>query len=67
MSKRLRIVNVIVQPVVVWDDGDALTPGPEINAVTVAASELVSFAASLPAQIAQIEAQAAAPENEEGE
>lgn len=59
MSRRLRIAQVIVTPVLMWDDGDELTPGPQIQPITVPLSQLAGVAESLPAELAQIEAQAA--------
>lgn len=60
MSKRLRIVQVIVTPVLVWDDGEEMTPGPQLQPVTVPLSGLAALASELPANLAQIEAQALA-------
>ena len=50
-EKRLRILNVVVQPVLVWDDGEELTPGPPLDPVTVLGSKLVEFAEKLPADV----------------
>lgn len=50
MSK-LRVLHLIVQPVVVHDDGEELTPGPPINPVTLPPSRLEAFVAALPAEI----------------
>ncbi|NWL13496.1 hypothetical protein DM793_19720 [Paenarthrobacter nitroguajacolicus] len=55
MSK-LRIAHIIVQPVLVWDDGAELTQGPELGQISVPLSRLVSFAESLPDEIAALQA-----------
>ena len=59
MTRRLRISHLIVQPVVVWDDGEELTPGPELQTVNLPLSAAPSFIASLPDDIAAIAAQVA--------
>lgn len=59
-EKRLRIAHVVVQPVLVWDDGEELSPGPAIQPLNVPLSQLAGLAARLPAEIAQMAAQAAA-------
>ena len=56
---RLRIAHVLVQPVLVWDDGDDLTPGPELQPVSVPFGQLGHFIESLPAEVAQLAAQVA--------
>jgi hypothetical protein len=61
-TPRLRLVQVIVTPVLMWDDGEELTPGPQLQPVTVPLSALAGLAESLPAEIAQI-ADQAAPSN----
>lgn len=58
MSRRLRVAHVIVQPVLVWDDGDEMTPGPQVQPATVPASQLAAVADSLPAEVARLEAEA---------
>lgn len=52
--KRLRVSHVIVQPVLVWDDGDELEAGPQLNAIQLPASGLAAFAAQLPNQVAEL-------------
>jgi hypothetical protein len=51
---RLRISHVVVQPVLVLDDGEELRPGPPIDPVLLPLSELAEFAASLPDQVAEL-------------
>jgi hypothetical protein len=60
MMKRLRISHVVVQPVLVWDDGIELEAGPQLNALQLPASGLVQFAAQLPSQVADLAEQLAA-------
>jgi hypothetical protein len=61
VSKRLRIAQVVVQPVLTWDDGDELTPGPQVQPVTVPLSALAEMAERLPAEVEKIAAQAEPP------
>jgi hypothetical protein len=56
MGKKLRIANLVIQPVLVWDDGEELTPGPELGQVAVTLSKLGHFAENLPAEVASLEA-----------
>lgn len=59
MSRRLRIAQVVVTPVLMWDDGEELTPGPSLQPITVPLSGLAGLAERLPGEVAQIEAQQA--------
>lgn len=52
----LRIANILVQVVVVQDDGEELTPGPELQPVSVPLSKLADLANVIPAEIAALEA-----------
>lgn len=54
-TPRLRISHVVAQPVLVWDDGEELTPGPSIEAITVPLSKLSMLAETLPAEVAALE------------
>lgn len=51
-ERRLRVSHVVVQPVLVWDDGEELSPGPTVEPLTMRISELAEFAANLPGQVA---------------
>lgn len=51
MKKKLRISHIIVQPVLVYDDGEELTPGPDIQAISVPLSRLTELADSLPGEV----------------
>ena len=38
--RKLRISHLVIQPILVWDDGEELTPGPEIANINVPLSML---------------------------
>ena len=52
---KLRIAHLVVQPVLVWDDGEELTPGPELGQISIPLSKLADFAGSLPAEVAALD------------
>lgn len=56
MTGRFRIAHLIVQPVLVWDDGEELSPGPPLSPVTVPLSHLGVLAEMLPGQVADLAA-----------
>jgi hypothetical protein len=56
VTRRLRIAHLIVQPVLVWDDGEEMEPGPPLQSVTVTLSKLAQFAEALPAEVAALAA-----------
>lgn len=47
----IRIAHVIVQPVLVYDDGEELAPGPTAAAKPVAVSALAGLADTLRAEV----------------
>lgn len=51
---RLRIAHLIVQPVLVWDDGEELSPGPAAQPLTVPLSQLAALADRLPVEVAAL-------------
>lgn len=59
-TRRLRVAHVIVQPVLVWDDGTELSPGPQAQPMQVPLSELDGMADKLRAEVAAAEAQSLA-------
>lgn len=61
--RRLRVGQIAVQVVLVWDDGDELTPGPQVEPQTVTLAGLRRLCDTLPEQVAKIEA--AAPDDPE--
>lgn len=54
MRRRLRVLCVRVQPVLVWDDDEELTDGPAVDAVSIPVSELDEFTRVLPGQLAEL-------------
>jgi hypothetical protein len=52
---KLRISHVIVQPVLVWDDGEELTPGPQTAPANLPVSALDGLAERLRTEIAEQE------------
>ena len=54
---KLRIAQLIVQPVLVWDNGEELTPGPELNQIAIPLSKLSELSESLPAEILALQEQ----------
>lgn len=55
-AKTVRVLHVVVQPVLLLDDGAELKPGPQINPVTVCLSELPALAAEIAAAVQDIQA-----------
>lgn len=54
MTRRLRIAHLVVQPVLVWDDGEELEPGPAAQPITVPLSQLAALAERLPGEVAAL-------------
>lgn len=54
--KTLRILHVIIQPVLVEDDGEDLSPGPVVQPVTLPLTKAAAFLAAIPAEVAKLEA-----------
>ncbi|WP_213816169.1 hypothetical protein [Glaciihabitans sp. dw_435] len=50
-DRKLRISHLVVQAVLVYDDGDELTPGPALNPVSMPLSQLGDFAERLPQEV----------------
>lgn len=59
-ERKLRILHVVIQPVLVYDDGEELTPGPQSSPVAVPLSEVAAAIASLPGELANLAAQESA-------
>lgn len=59
-SRRLRVHQILVQPILVWDDGTELVPGPEVAQIALPLSRLVELAERFPAEVAALQAQAEA-------
>ena len=54
---RLRLHHFVVQPVVVWDDGEDLTPGPVIQPQMLTLAGLRDLAENWASTLAELEAQ----------
>lgn len=54
MTRRLRIAHLVVQPVLVWDDGEELLPGPGLDPAVMPLSHLAGFMESLPRKVAEL-------------
>ncbi|MCW2165419.1 hypothetical protein B0I12_002574 [Microbacterium hydrothermale] len=50
----IRILHVVVQPVLVDDDGETLTPISPEPAQALTAAQLLDFATTLPARVAAL-------------
>lgn len=50
----IRILHVVVQPVLVEDDGETLTPIAPEPAQALTAAQLLDFATTLPGRIAEL-------------
>lgn len=61
-TKRLRVAHVIVQPVLVYDDGEELTPGPSMATTQACLSELAALADEISAAVAAENAKLVGPE-----
>jgi hypothetical protein len=61
MTRRLRVLHVIVQPVLVWDDGEELEAGPQIAPASLPLPQLNALADRLRAEVAALEAQQESP------
>lgn len=58
-NKKLRLAHLVIQPVLVWDDGVEITSGPDLNSVQVSISQAQHFLATLPAEVEILEQQLA--------
>ena len=50
-DRRLRVSHVVIQPVLVWDDGEELSPGPELQGFSVPLSRVPGIIDSLPGEV----------------
>lgn len=74
MNKKLRVLHVVVQPVLVWDDGEELTPfEQQAQPIQVPLSALDGLADKLKVELSQLQEQIKQPienpffaKNEEG-
>ena len=56
-TRRLRIQGLVVNVSLVWDDGEEMTPGPQLQPVALAPSQVAEFMAQLPEQVEALAAQ----------
>jgi len=66
MTRKLRIQSLLIQPVLVWDDGEDLAPGPEVSTATVPRAQAAEFLDGLPAHISALESQVLEAERRPG-
>ncbi len=57
--RRARISHVVVQPILVWDDGEELSPGPDAQPFSVPLSALAGLGEKLSVEVAALKEQAA--------
>ncbi|AKU43344.1 hypothetical protein CPT_Silence7 [Bacillus phage Silence] len=56
--KKLRVSHVIVQPVLIWDDGEELTPfEQQVNPFQIPLSQLTELSKKIKEEVKQIEEQ----------
>lgn len=53
--RKLRISQVIIQPVLVWDDGEELEPAPPVGSVNLTLSKASEYLTNLPAQVLDLQ------------
>lgn len=58
-KRRLRVAHVLVQPVLVWDDGEHLYPGPQAGGAQVSVADLPGLPERLRGELLALEEQAA--------
>ena len=58
---RTRLAHLVIQPVLVLDDGEELMPGPQLEAAPVTISQLEDYVAKLRAFIEDQNSQAPDP------
>jgi len=58
-DRKLRIQALTVHVVLVWDDGNELTPGPALDPIQVSLSQARTMLDGLPAEVARLAEQLA--------
>lgn len=56
-ERRLRVSHIEIRPVLIWDDGDEMTPGPPLNTANVPLSVAKSMLDGLPDEVRTLEKQ----------
>lgn len=52
--RRLRIQSLTVVPVLVWDDGEELSPGPQVDPIAIPLSAFADFAENFPGEVSEL-------------
>lgn len=69
-ERRLRVAYISIQPALVWDDGDQLVPGPEVDLLRLPLGQAQQMLAELPTHVARLAEQITAgddvPDTTEG-
>lgn len=65
MTRRLRVAHILVQPVLVWDDGENLAPGPPLQPQTLPLADMPAFLDGIPAELERLALEAAVAEPHE--
>lgn len=58
--RKLRVLRIDVQPVLVWDDGETLTPGPTVEPSSWTVNDLPTMPDRLREAVAELQARDAA-------
>lgn len=58
MTRRLRVAHIIVQPILVWDDGDNLAPGPSVQPQHLPFGEVSDWLTAVPGELERLAADA---------
>lgn len=53
-ERKLRVQCLIVQPVLLYDDGTELTPGPEVAPTQIVPSQFADFIDALPKELKKL-------------
>lgn len=61
MTRRLRLLHILVQPVLVWDDGETLAAGPKADGFTLSMADLDEFPAKFRADLERLREQLPPP------
>ena len=59
--KKLRALHFVVQPILVWDDGTDLTPGPVVEPQALTLAGIRDLLENWPDRLAELEAATDAP------
>jgi hypothetical protein len=54
---KVRLQHVLIQPVLVLDDGTEILPGPEVEPVALPLSQVAAWLEAVPSQLDQLQMQ----------